>query len=108
MQRATITACGLIFLLLAVNAGVLEAEDGQVDFDRDIQGILSDNCFKCHGPEEKERKAELRLDLPEGLIAKHGDRQAVVPGKPGNSELFRRITSDDEFERMPPPDSGKH
>jgi hypothetical protein len=107
MHRVTTTAFGLTFLLLVVNAGALQAEDVRVDFDRDIQGILSDNCFRCHGPNEKDRQGELRLDVPDGLFAKRDDRRPVVPGKPGNSELFRRITADDELERMPPPDSGK-
>jgi len=93
--------------VLFAGGSVFGADDEKVDFDRDVKGILSDNCFKCHGPDDKDRKEELRLDLREQLFAKRGDHFTVVPGKPGESELFKRIVSDDEFAKMPPPDSGK-
>jgi hypothetical protein len=78
------------------------------DFNRDVRPILSGKCFACHGPDPKRRKAKLRLDTPEGTFgaAASGER-AVVPGKLDESELYRRITSDDDAERMPPADSGK-
>ena len=83
--------------------------DDRVEFNRDIRPILSDNCFACHGPDEKTRQAELRLDLldasrkplPSGKVA-------VVPGKSAESELVRRIVSVDANAQMPPADSGKH
>ena len=83
-----------------------------VNFNRDIRKVLSDNCFKCHGPDEKERKggkkgARLRLDTPEGAQMDLGGRQAIVPGHPEKSELVKRITSTDTDEKMPPPESGK-
>src|SRR6476620_8621197 len=71
-----------------------------VSYDRDIRPILSDKCYGCHGPDAAARKAELRLDTHEGLSAK-----VVVAGKPDKSELVARITSSDDDERMPPPDS---
>jgi hypothetical protein len=70
------------------------------DFDRDVRPILSDKCFKCHGPDPEARQAELRLDTREGAI-----ESVVVPGKPDESELIARITSDDPDVHMPPPDS---
>lgn len=74
----------------------------RVDFQRDVRPVLSSTCFQCHGPDEKHREADLRLDvaddLPEGL---------VVPGDPSRSELFQRLISTDPDERMPPADSGK-
>lgn len=73
-----------------------------LDFDRDIRPLLSDRCFKCHGPDEKQRRAKLRLDTEAGISA----AGIVVAGKPGESELYARISSDDEDELMPPPDSG--
>jgi hypothetical protein len=83
-------------------AGVACAGDPpQVDFNRDVRPILADNCFTCHGPDEAKRKAELRLDVRSGLV------DVVRPGKPGESELIRRITSNDEAEVMPPPKTGK-
>ncbi len=77
-------------------------EAAPVNFREQIQPILSGHCFACHGPDEKERQAGLRLDLEEE--AKAG---AIVPGKSGESELIRRIFSDDPDEVMPPPDSNR-
>jgi hypothetical protein len=98
-------------LTLAAFAGVAHAgqsDEPRVNFDRDIRPILSNNCFKCHGPDEAKRVAGLRLDTMEGerAAAKSG-RRAVVPGKSAESELIRRITADDPMERMPPPSTGK-
>jgi hypothetical protein len=76
-----------------------------LSFNRDIRPILSENCFLCHGFDEKSRQADLRLDTPDSALAKHDDVTAIVPGHPEQSELWRRITSDDDSERMPPTDS---
>lgn len=75
---------------------------GEVDFAREVRPILSENCFHCHGPDEKARKGDLRLDRKEGALADLGGYAAVVPGKPKESELLARITSSDPDERMPP------
>ena len=80
---------------------------GVVRFNRDIRPILSDACYKCHGPDSTQRKAGLRLDTRNGLFAKREDNHAVVPGKPATSELWQRISSRDKDVKMPPPDSGK-
>jgi hypothetical protein len=80
----------------------------EVSFDRDIQPILSENCFHCHGPDAKKRKAKLRLDTREGVLADLGGYAAVKPGDPQKSELFLRVSSDDPEERMPPHDSNRH
>ena len=65
------------------------------------------NCFHCHGPDAADRKADLRLDVWESAGNIHG-AEAVIDGKkPAESELLKRITSDDPDEHMPPPDSGK-
>ena len=84
-----------------------EKKPGGIDFARDIRPLLSDNCFACHGPDAKHRKADLRLDTREGALADLGDYSAVVPGKPSESEFVARILTEDEDELMPPPDSGK-
>src|SRR5262252_7499169 len=76
----------------------------RVDFARDVLPILSDNCFKCHGPDEKARKADLRLDTKEDALRKDGP---IVPGKSSASELVSRIDSTDPEAVMPPPKSNK-
>lgn len=74
-----------------------------VQFNRDIRPILSENCFQCHGPDEHQRKAKLRLDRRESALAKH----AIVPGKVAESLLMDRIESTNAEEHMPPEKSGK-
>jgi hypothetical protein len=79
-----------------------------LDFNRDIRPILSDNCYACHGPDDRARKARLRLDTPAGAFAKlRAGGYAIVPGKSGASELVVRVTAEDPAEQMPPPKSGK-
>jgi len=79
-----------------------------VDYQHDIRPILSQSCYACHGPDEASREAELRLDRQESALGESDSGEVpVVPGKPENSELFRRISSEDEDEVMPPIDSGK-
>ena len=81
-----------------------------VDFNRDIRHILSENCFKCHGPDAKQRKGGkngLRLDTLEGAQIDLGGYRAIVPGQPGKSELVKRITTGNLDDKMPPPNSSK-
>ena len=80
-----------------------ESPAKRIDFNRDIRPILSNNCYPCHGPDEKKRKADLRLDLRDGLYSDHDGARPVVGGKPGESELYKRITAQKSRERMPPP-----
>ncbi|MDA1053053.1 MAG: DUF1553 domain-containing protein [Planctomycetota bacterium] len=81
------------------------AVGGEVNFNRDIRPILSDICFKCHGPDAAERQTDLRLDTQAGLFGEVDGHVIVVPNHPDKSELYRRLVSDDPDERMPPPDS---
>jgi hypothetical protein len=91
-----------VAFLLAALAGPARGEP--VDFSRDVRPILSRHCFKCHGPDEKARKAKLRLDVRDAATAEtKGGGRPIVPGKPDESELVRRISSADETEVMPPP-----
>jgi hypothetical protein len=82
-----------------------------LDFNRDIRPILSDKCFRCHGPDEGNRKGGeqgLRLDTREGALADLGGGAfAIVPGRPDQSELLARITTVDAEEHMPPAKTGK-
>ena len=80
-----------------------------IDFNRDIRPILSENCFFCHGPDKAHRKADLRLDTQAGLVtAIEGKRFPVVAGKVGESEIYKRLITADDADRMPDPKSGKH
>jgi hypothetical protein len=80
----------------------------KVDFDLVVRPILSENCYKCHGPDEDVRKAGLRFDVRAGALrpAKSG-RSAIVPGAPERSEMLTRITALEPEKRMPPPSTGK-
>ncbi|MEX2093010.1 MAG: DUF1549 domain-containing protein, partial [Pirellulales bacterium] len=92
-----------LFIVLAYQVAVCASAAepaAKVDFDRQIRPILSDKCYRCHGPDSAARQADLRLDLGEGI-----PEHVIVAGKPDESELVRRIMSNDEEERMPPPDS---
>ena len=71
-------------------------------YNRDIRPILADKCFFCHGPDEEQRQADLRLDVEESA-----KEYAIVPGQPDDSELIARITSTDPELVMPPPESAK-
>ena len=75
-------------------------EQGAVDFQRDIRPILSNHCFKCHGPALQ--KNGVRLDAREAALK----RKSIVPGNVGASKLIERITAEDD-ERMPPKEAGE-
>lgn len=75
-------------------------------FNRDIRPILSDSCFPCHGPDAKNRQAELRFDVAESALAARDGRRAIAPGNVQKSEVIQRVTSRDPDEQMPPPGSG--
>jgi mono/diheme cytochrome c family protein len=102
-------AAGSILSVAVFAAGGTSARAaGKIDFSREIRPLLSSNCFGCHGPDAGPRKAGLRLDTKAGAFADlEGGGRAIVPGKPGESELYRRLTSDDPDEKMPPPKTGK-
>src|ERR687892_2258684 len=102
-------SCGIAVLLAAGLSGLIAAAEqraapsGRLDFDRDIRPLLSDRCFRCHGPDSAKRKAKLRLDVREGLFKAMNAGWAVVkPKEPAKSELVRRIASDDVEDMMPP------
>jgi Protein of unknown function (DUF1553)/Protein of unknown function (DUF1549)/Concanavalin A-like lectin/glucanases superfamily/Planctomycete cytochrome C len=91
-------AC-LYFFLPAASA---DNSKSQIDFDREVRPILSDNCFACHGPDENQRKSKLRFDTKEGAFAKPG---VITPGGASKSRLYQRISSKDQDMVMPPPSS---
>src|SRR5688572_26745832 len=66
-----------------------DAAEPPVEFNRDIRPILSDRCYTCHGPDEKKRDSELRLDSPEAAMADLAGHRAIVPGDLAASTLWR-------------------
>jgi hypothetical protein len=95
-------------LLLAVTVLLAGARaHAAVDFGRDVLPILADKCFPCHGPDAKARKANLRFDTKEGAFRLRKGKSVIVPGDSAASELVRRITAEDDAERMPPPESNR-
>ena len=75
----------------------------EISFDRDVLPILSDNCFKCHGPDRRTRQANLRLDLKEGAL--RTENPVIQPRDIENSQLIARIMAEDPMRVMPPPSS---
>lgn len=90
----------LTWALLCSTVGL--AQDETVQFARDIRPILADHCWSCHGPDNEQRQADLRLDRAEEALADRNGTTAFVPGDLEASEVWLRITSTDADERMPP------
>ncbi|HEV2292981.1 MAG TPA: PSD1 and planctomycete cytochrome C domain-containing protein [Tepidisphaeraceae bacterium] len=113
MFHATHRRLAPVAILLSFCASALsDAPTTQplVDFARDVQPILSDNCYFCHGPDAGHRKADLRLDIldpKEGPTAKRDGYAILVPGSPAESEMILRLINEDEAEKMPPPKSNR-
>jgi hypothetical protein len=83
-----------------------QAPPPAIRFNRDIRPILSERCIACHGPDARRRQADFRLDRPEDALGDRGGYRAIVPGKPADSELVKRITAADPEMHMPPPEAG--
>ncbi|MBX7166249.1 MAG: PSD1 and planctomycete cytochrome C domain-containing protein [Pirellulales bacterium] len=108
MQRRVLTLVWGWVVALGVAPLAAAEPSAAVDYTRQIRAILSNNCFFCHGPDEAERKAGLRLDRRDAALAPGESGSApIVPGKPDESELVARIESADDELRMPPPATGK-
>ena len=108
-RRSARDVCFTAFVILVVLAlAPRPARAGDpVEFNQDVRPILSDRCFACHGPDSGSREADLRLDRQEEALDDRGGYQVVAPGKPQDSELILRITSEDDDMRMPPAEFGK-
>jgi hypothetical protein len=101
------TAGPLLVICLFFSTAI-RAHGEPVDFHRDIRPILSEMCFQCHGPDAKQRKADLRLDNREDAFSDRGGYFLIVAGNLEASNLYQRITSTDPKRQMPPPKAGKH
>jgi hypothetical protein len=95
---------GLLLAGLALQAAAAVTSP---DFDRDVRPILSDNCFACHGPDEKRRVANLRLDVRESAFSETKRGKVIVPGDASKSLLYQRITHAETARRMPPASTEK-
>ncbi|MBI5800437.1 MAG: DUF1553 domain-containing protein [Verrucomicrobia bacterium] len=102
-RRAELLSLPLLLAALPVHAALFGPKPAPVDFSRDIRPIMSDTCFKCHGFDDKARKGKLRLDLrEEALKSGTSGKPAIVPGKPGKSEVVSRLFTKDADDLMPP------
>lgn len=97
---------GPTWLTLAVFATSVGARD--IDFGRDIRPLLSDTCYRCHGPDDENRVSSFRLDSQSGLFGTlDSGKTAIVPFKPNESVVLQRLVSTDPQMQMPPPGSGQ-
>ena len=92
----------LLIVVAILGMPVIAVQETGLRFDRDIRPILSDKCYACHGPDAKERKANLRLDTEVGALTGQTEEPVIVPGQPDQSKLIQRITHPDSTKRMPP------
>lgn len=95
----------ILLASLAAAQGFAAPASTSVSFNAQIRPIISDRCVSCHGPDEKQRKAKLRLDTEEGMFRQHDGKSVVKPGAPQESELYRRLVTNDPDDKMPPPNS---
>lgn len=101
--RHTITTALIAGFVLTTGAPARSQSPERLKFNRDVRPILSEHCYACHGPDKNQRKADLRLDDRAAAL----DAKAFVPGKAADSELVKRILSDDADTRMPPAEANK-
>jgi hypothetical protein len=97
----------ILIVAAAAAARFTHAADQPVNFSREIRPILSEYCFACHGPDQEQRKAKLRLDTREGAFGSSDGAHIIKPGSSAESEVFKRLASADPDEVMPPPKFGK-
>ena len=108
--KKTIIICVLYSIILSCNdiESYYEPLPENIDFNFHVKPILVQNCYLCHGPDPSSRKANLRLDTNEGLMAiLEGGGFAVVPGKTNKSHIINRINNPHEDKIMPPPETNK-
>jgi hypothetical protein len=100
----------LVFTFILCAAAFTAAAESAISFNRDVRPILSNKCFACHGPSAADQKAGLRLDKadgPKGALTPREGYHVIKAGAPEESELWKRVTTQDVDDLMPPPDSHK-
>src|SRR5207248_10344279 len=92
-----------VFSVVTASGQTPPSKEPNISFNRDIRPILSEHCFQCHGMDEKNRKGRLRLDQRDAALqGGKSDGPAIVPGKPDESAVIKRVTAHDADEIMPP------
>ena len=91
----------ILLSAIAIPATAME----EIDFNRDIRPILSDRCFKCHGPDASNQKSDFRLDSQDNARRDLGGYVGIKAGNLEESEMHHRIWSTDSEDVMPPPES---
>jgi len=109
MMAGLMSICRLLLVVgLYVGAVANVVAVDSADFARDVQPILANNCFACHGPDEAQRKGGLQLHAFDYATARlPSGNSAIMPGRSNQSELIRRVTANEDGVRMPPPETGK-
>ncbi len=102
----SLLGCELIIVVYFALGSFSWAQDTPIRFGSEVRPILSNYCFRCHGPDDAHREADLRLDTLEGATTPVGDQQPIVPGSASTSYILERMRTTDESLRMPPIDSG--
>lgn len=107
VMRSSTTRWSALVIALGLTCSTMEAAEStgeapKLEYNRDIRPILSDNCFACHGPDARQRKASLRLDQRDDATKERDGHAVITPGDPNASELLERIVSEDQSLRMPP------
>ncbi len=107
MFRRRMSEIGICIVLTAIPIDERPACAREVNFNRDVRPILSDYCFRCHGPDIEARQADLRLDQASDAESIHGGYHVIDPGHSNASEMIRRLQSTDADEMMPPANSSR-
>src|SRR5579872_570067 len=91
------------YLFLSIAATAFAADSSRVSFNRDIRPIMSDTCFRCHGPDKSSRLAGMRLDIRAEALKPLSDGSVpIVPGDPEKSAIVQRVFAPSAAKRMPP------
>ncbi|MGH9848967.1 MAG: c-type cytochrome domain-containing protein, partial [Blastocatellia bacterium] len=108
LKSVVLISVALIVIASNADHNVVADDKDKISFNRDIRPIFSDTCYRCHGPDKNARQAGLRLDIREEATKKtRSGVIPIIPGKPDESEVVRRIFSTEEYEAMPPKEAHK-